>query len=77
MATVSVRIDEELVNEARAAALAEHRTLQGQIEFWANVGRAAIDNPDLPGPFIADILVAMAEPRENMKPFVPEGQPEE
>jgi hypothetical protein len=77
MATVSVRIDEELVAEARAAALAEHRTLQGQIEFWANVGRAAIDNPDLPGPFIADLLMAMAEPREGLEPFVPEGRLEE
>ena len=77
MATVSVRIDEELVTEARAAALAEHRTLQGQIEFWAKVGRTAIENPDLPGDFIADILIAMAEPRENMEPFVPLGRTEE
>jgi len=77
MATVSVRIDEELVTEARAAALAEHRTLQAQIEFWAKVGRTAIENPDLPGDFIADILIAMAEPRENMEPFVPLGRTEE
>ena len=41
MATVSMRIDEALVNEARAAAKAEFRTVQGQVEFWAKVGRAA------------------------------------
>jgi hypothetical protein len=73
MATVSVRIDEKLVDEARAAAVAEHRTLQGQIEFWAKVGRTAIENPDLPGTFIANVLIAMAEPREDATPFVPGG----
>lgn len=45
MATVSVRIDEELIVAARSAAKAEFRTLQGQIEFWAKLGRAALDNP--------------------------------
>ena len=73
MATVSVRIDEKLVDQARIAAAAEFRTIQGQIEFWAHVGRAAIDNPDLPGPFIADLIIAMAEPRDNLEVFKPEG----
>jgi hypothetical protein len=71
MATVSVRIDEELVREARLAAKAEFRTVQGQLEFWANVGRAALDNPDLPVTFVADALLSMAEPRELSTPFVP------
>ena len=41
--SVSVRIDDALVEEARTAAKAEYRTVQGQIEFWAKVGRAALD----------------------------------
>ena len=41
MSTISVRIDEALVDAARAAAKAEFRTVQGQVEFWAKVGRAA------------------------------------
>ncbi|MFM2024539.1 MAG: hypothetical protein RLZZ56_552 [Actinomycetota bacterium] len=76
MATVSVRLNEELVNEARAAAAAEQRTLQAQLEFWAKVGRTAIENPDLPGDFIADLLIAMAEPRDSVEPFVPLGRSE-
>ena len=48
MATVSMRIDESLISAARTAAKAEFRTVQGQVEFWAKVGRAALDNPDLP-----------------------------
>lgn len=69
--SVSVRIDDTLVKQARAAAKAEFRTVQGQIEFWARVGRAALDNPDLPAGFIAESLMAMNEPSEEAEPFVP------
>ena len=69
--SVSVRIDENLVEQARKAAKAEFRTVQGQIEFWAKVGRAALDNPDLPASFIAESLMSMNEPREEAEPFVP------
>jgi len=71
MSTVSVRIDGSLVTAARAAAKAEFRTLQGQLEFWAKVGRAALDNPDLPASFIAESLMSMAETREESTPFFP------
>ncbi len=71
MGSVSMRIDEELVAAARAAAKAEFRTVQGQVEFWAKVGRAALDNPDLPASFIAESLISMGEPRDDSVPFVP------
>ena len=71
MSTVSVRIDEELVEAARTAAKAEFRTVQGQLEFWMLVGRAALDNPDLPASFIADSLMSMAEPTEEAIDFLP------
>ena len=66
-----VRIDDVLYEQAKADALAEHRSIAGQIEFWAKVGRSALDNPDLPASFIAETLVAMAEPRAHAIPFVP------
>lgn len=71
MSTLSVRIDETLVNAARVAAKAEFRTVQGQLEYWAKVGRAALDNPDLPVSFVAESLMSMAELREDSTPFVP------
>jgi hypothetical protein len=71
MGTRSVRIDETLVHAARVAAKAEFRTVQGQVEYWAKVGRAALDNPDLPVSFVAESLMSMAEPREDSTPFVP------
>lgn len=70
-ATTSVRINQSLYNQAKADAAAEHRTIDGQIEFWAKVGRAALDNPDLPVSFVAESLASMAEPREDATPFVP------
>ena len=51
-----VRIDDDLYELAKLEAKVEHRTIAGQIEFWAKVGRAAIDNPDLPVAFIMESL---------------------
>jgi hypothetical protein len=69
--TTSIRIDQTLYEQAKADALTEHRTIAGQIEYWAKVGRAALDNPDLPVSFVAEALASMAEPREQATPFVP------
>ena len=66
-----VRIDEQLYQLARSEAAVEHRTIAGQIEYWALLGRAALDNPDLPVSFIAQSLASMAEPRDQTTPFVP------
>jgi hypothetical protein len=69
-----VRIDDVLYNQARAQAQAERRTIAGQIEFWAKVGRTALDNPDLPIDFVRDLLIARAEGPALATPFVPEGK---
>lgn len=65
-----VRIDDDLYAQAKTEAAAEHRTIAGQIEFWAKVGRAALDNPDLPASFITESLISMAEPHDSAPPFV-------
>lgn len=69
--STSIRIDQKLYDQARNEALAEHRTIAGQVEYWAKIGRAALDNPDLPVSFIAESLASMAEAREDATPFVP------
>ncbi|HEU0187753.1 MAG TPA: ParD-like family protein [Gallionellaceae bacterium] len=66
-----VRIDDTLYEQARTEAQIEHRSIAGQIEYWATIGRAALDNPDLPVSFIAESLAAMREPREDATPFAP------
>ena len=70
-ASTSIRIDQRLYDQARTEALAEHRTIAGQVEYWATVGRAALDNPDLPVSFIAESLASMAEPRADATNFAP------
>ncbi len=69
--SISIRIDQALYNQAKNEAAAEHRTIAGQVEYWAKVGRAALDNPDLPVSFVAESLASMAEPREDAVPFAP------
>ncbi len=71
MATISIRIDSTLYEQAKLDAYAEHRTISGQIEFWAKVGRAALDNPDLPVDFIAESLASLSEPHHEAQPFIP------
>ncbi len=46
--STSIRIEDSLYQEAKVRAKAEFRTIPSQIEFWARIGRAALDNPDLP-----------------------------
>lgn len=69
--STSIQINQELYEQARQAALLEQRSIDAQIEFWAQLGRAAIDNPDLPISFIAESLVSMAEARETAEVFKP------
>ena len=69
-----VRIDDALYDQARAQANSERRTIAGQIEFWALIGRTALDNPDLPIDFVRDLLIARAEGLTLTSPFVAEGK---
>lgn len=68
-----VRIDSDLYDLAKSHASAERRTIAGQIEFWALIGKAALDNPDLPIDFVRDLLLARAEGKALASPFVPQG----
>lgn len=77
MTSVSVRLRQDLVESARATAKAEFRTMQGEIEYWAMLGRAAVDSPELPISFIAQSLVSMAEPREDAQDFIPRSKASE
>ena len=71
--SMPVRIDDDLYEQAKAHAQAERRTIAGQVEFWAMIGKAALDNPDLPIDFVKDLLVARAEGQTLATLFVPQG----
>ena len=67
--SMPVRIEPDLYNRAKKEAAVEHRTIAGQIEFWAQVGRACIDNPDLPVNFVIDSLASLETPEQDKKSF--------
>ena len=61
MATVSIRLDKNLVDKAAIMAKALNRTLPKQIEHWAKIGKMMEDNPDLPFEFVKQAIIAKAE----------------
>ena len=66
---IPIRIGENIYKEAGKVAKAEHRSIPNQIEFWAQIGKCALDNPDLPTEFIRELLIAKASDRSLAEPF--------
>jgi hypothetical protein len=60
MAT-AVRISKELVSEAKKYSRIDHRSVTGQIEHWARIGKCAEENPDLTYSLIKEILMGIEE----------------
>ena len=60
MAT-AVRISEDLAGEAKKFGRIDHRSLAGQIEHWARIGKCAEENPDLPYSLIKETLIGLDE----------------
>ena len=68
--SMPVRIDADLYKRAKKEAAIEHRTIAGQIEYWAKIGRACIDNPDLPVNFVIDSLASLEVLERDKIPFI-------
>jgi hypothetical protein len=62
MAT-AVKISDDLFEKAKIKSKIFKRSIAGQIEYWAKIGQMIEDNPELPLPFLQDILVG----REQIK----------
>ena len=61
--STAIKISDDIANDARTTAKVTRRSMAGQIEYWANIGRIAEDNPDLSFSVINDILLG----REQLK----------
>jgi len=55
--SIAIRISDPLARKARAHSRAFHRSLAGQIEYWAKMGEILEDNPDLSFSFVQEILM--------------------
>lgn len=67
--SIAIRIDETIYNAAKKTARAEYRSISHQIEYWAMVGKCALDNQDLPIEFIKDVLIAKNLDESLAEPF--------
>jgi hypothetical protein len=58
--TTAVRVSEELVREGKIYSKIDKRSVTGQIEHWARIGKCSEENPDLTYSLIkACILIFM------------------
>ena len=62
--SVPIRIDDDLYEKAKQSAAAEFRTVPLQVAYWAKIGKAALDNPELPIDFIRDTVIAKLQKSE-------------
>ena len=59
--TNAVRVSEKLVREAKIYGKIDKRSVTGQIEYWATIGKCAEENPDLTYSLIKEILIGLSE----------------
>jgi ParD-like antitoxin of type II ParDE toxin-antitoxin system len=68
---MSVKLSEEILSEAKIISKALHRSVAGQIEHWATIGKIAEENPDLTYGFIKKILISQQEARAGkISPYI-------
>jgi len=60
-----IRISDDLAKDAKIRSKVEHRSVTSQVEYWATIGKAAEENPDLPFAFIKETLLALEESKEK------------
>lgn len=59
--STAVRISDKLIRDAKLYCEVDKRSLTGQIEYWAKIGKCAEENPDLTYSLIKEILIGMEE----------------
>ena len=57
----TVKLSDSIFSEAKIISKVLNRSVAGQIEYWAKIGRIVEENPDLTYEFIKKILIAQEE----------------
>ena len=65
----SIKLSDELVQQARQYADVYSRSIPKQIEHWSRIGKIAEENPDLPYTFIKDILLSLSESDDDLEDY--------
>ncbi|OGB66030.1 MAG: hypothetical protein A2Y94_14640 [Caldithrix sp. RBG_13_44_9] len=61
----AIRVSDLLVKEAKLRSKIENRSLTGQIEYWAKIGKMAEENPDLSYSLLREILIGVEQLDSN------------
>ena len=62
----AIKISKEIAEDARITSKVTRRSMAGQIEYWAFIGKTAEDNPDLSFLVIKDILLGRQQLKEGL-----------
>ncbi len=57
----TIKLSESFIADAKIISKALNRSIAGQIEYWAKIGKIAEENPDLTYDDIRGILIAQQE----------------
>lgn len=67
---ISVKLSDDVVAQAKTMSRALNRSVAGQIEYWAKIGKISEENPDLTYDFIKQLLIAREESLVgDLKPY--------
>ncbi len=61
MSTTAIRLSVAIIDEAKITSRLEHRSVPGQIEHWARLGKCAEENPDLTMSVLKEVLQGLSE----------------
>jgi hypothetical protein len=64
--STAIKISNEIAEDARIISKVTRRSMAGQIEYWAFIGKIAEDNPDLSFLVIKDILLGRQQLKEGL-----------
>lgn len=59
--STAVRVSDKLVREAKLFSAVDNRSITGQIEHWARIGKCVEENPDLTYSMIKEIFIGLQE----------------
>jgi len=64
--STAIKISDDIAKEARITAKVTRRSMAGQVEYWAYIGKIVEDNPDLSFSVINDILLGREQLKEGL-----------
>ena len=59
--SIVLRISNNIIDSARVQAKVENRSITGQIEYWAQIGKIAEENSEMSYRLIKELSIALDE----------------